>query len=240
MKSLQHILSKNSNFHSLNDILKENFKFKINRNNSVYSETPKTYKELKAIVNVRYKKDKEQLDLQDIDVSNVENNRTDVGLFEGFYHVKYINVSGWDISKMHYLAHWFDACGELEEITGLETWDTSNVVDMTKMFRDCFKLENLSEINSWDISNVRFMNKTFENCKSITNVDLTDWKPIKLEDMTSIFSGCEKLDSVGDLANWDITNVKDYMKNAFLNCNITAYPDWYDFDAETYNTKYSK
>ena len=44
--------------------------------------------------------------------------------------------------------------------------------------------------------------------------------------MNSMFYSCEKLISIGDLSNWNVSNVKD-MNYIFGNSGITNIPGWY-------------
>ena len=41
-----------------------------------------------------------------------------------------------------------------------------------------------------------------------------------------MFGGCNQLKFVGDLSNWNVSNVK-YMNNTFKESGITNISDWY-------------
>ena len=67
----------------------------------------------------------------------------------------------------------------------------------------------------------------FDKCKNLKSVgDLSDWDVSNVEYMNNMFYGCEQLKSVGDLSDWDVSKVKN-MYTMFYDSGITNIPDWY-------------
>ena len=67
----------------------------------------------------------------------------------------------------------------------------------------------------------------FYYCKQLKSVgDLSNWDVSDVEDMSTMFENCKQLTSVGDLSNWNISHVK-YMSAMFIKSGITNIPNWY-------------
>ena len=67
----------------------------------------------------------------------------------------------------------------------------------------------------------------FGSCAQLTSVgDLSNWNVSNIKDMRRMFYGCEQLKSVGDLSNWNVSKVED-MDCTFKDSGITNIPDWY-------------
>ena len=193
----------------LNTYIKEAFNFRINRDtaNRVYNYHPKTWDELRQIIEDRYKElgpgtAKEPIDFNDIDISEIQtfyNESSNDGIFNNT-NFEYINVLDWDVSNIENMDWMFSGCYKLKSID-VSNWNVSNVKDMNYMFFECFNLESIGDISNWNVSNVKNMK----------------W----------IFAGCEKLKSVGNLSNWNVSQVKN-MEMMFTNSKITNIPDWYE------------
>ena len=136
---------------SLQEYLTESL-FKNKNNNA-----PKTKEELQDIIKQRIKEDGDEVDLNDIDVSNI----TDMSNL--FYRHKNFNgdISKWDVSNVTNMKYMFYDC-ELfnQDISG---WDVSNVTNMTSMFCNCKNFNQ--DISTWDVSNVRDNDDMFYACK---------------------------------------------------------------------------
>ena len=67
----------------------------------------------------------------------------------------------------------------------------------------------------------------FHKCKQLKSVgDLSNWDVSNVKNMWNMFYSCKQLKSVGDLSNWNISKVK-YIFNMFKDSGITNIPDWY-------------
>ena len=174
---------------------------------NVYMCAPKTFEELRKIIEDRYKKfgpgtKQKPVDFNDVDVSNIDsfyNKTTNNGIFQQT-KFKYIDISYWNVSNVENMSSMFVICHNLESVGDLSDWNVSNVVFMDNMFSDCKQLKSIGDLSDWDVSNVK--------------------------DMTVMFSDCEQLKSVGDLSKWNISKVK-YMNNTFKESGITNISKWY-------------
>ena len=161
---------------SLNTYIEE--KLIINKDYDSYQYHPTTWKELKQIIEERYKElgpgtKNKPINFNDIDVSKmtefgmISKNGTYHGIFENT-NFKYIDVSDWDVS---------------------------NVTDMSAMFAGCWNLQEL-DLSNWDVSNVTIFTYMFSTCKSLKTLKL----PANIEDiindsdayMFAMFHNCDK------------------------------------------------
>ena len=99
----------------LNQYIKE--KLIINKDYRDNTIVVKSFDKLRKIIEDRYKKlgpgtEQDPIDFNDIDVSKIDSfysSNTDIGIFEetGF---KYIDISGWNVSKVKYKIDMFFNC----------------------------------------------------------------------------------------------------------------------------------
>jgi hypothetical protein len=176
---------------------------------------PKDEDELTKIINNKFDKQPDILDLTDIDVSKI---KTFTNILKDIrWSVKKIDVSNWDLSSAKFFYGMFAHCYRLEEIIGLDTWDMSftnklkafdtkyNVPLFECMFESCEKLNRL-DLSSWyiDVDNCSF-NKMFANCVNLETIgDVSNWKinfsTADKIDMSGMFENCKKLTC--DISNW--------------------------------------
>ena len=168
---------------------------------------PKSFDELRKIIEDRYNElgpgtKNDPIDFNDVDVSNIDSfydKKNYEGIFEST-KFEYIDVSKWDVSNANYMINIFDKCKNLKSIGDLSNWNVSNVKNMQNMFFWCGKLKSVGDLSNWNVSNVEYMD--------------------------NMFYGCEQLKSVGDLSDWDVSKVKN-MYTMFYDSGITNIPDWY-------------
>jgi surface protein len=143
-------------------LLESNYNLKKNK----YTYFPKTNVELRTIVNELIDKYGKELDLNNINVSNIR----DFSVV--FFDKKYFNgyVSEWDVSNGINFFGTFWWCEEFNQ--DLSGWDISNGEKFNKMFEYCYKFS--SNLSDWDVSNGINFTDMFYNCKSF-NVDLSNW-----------------------------------------------------------------
>ena len=79
------------------------------------------------------------------------------------------------------------------------------------------------DFNDIDVSNIdsfyngkTFYKGIFAEIK-FKYIDISDWDVSNVTDMTSMFDGCEELESVGDISKWDVSSVTD-MSYMFAFC----------------------
>ena len=165
----------------------------------------------------------------------------------------FIDLTDIDISKLDNLSSIF--CGLKLEVVNISGWDTSNVTTMENMFCFCDKLKNIIGIENLDVLKLKRANFMFDSCENLVELDLTNWNPISLQrawgmfddclnlkiiknienwqfpnikDVSYMFCDCAKLDV--DLSNWDLTNIKDSLKEGIIGgsgISINHYPKFY-------------
>ena len=172
-----------------------NEKLIVNKNYNQYTCAPKSFDELRKIIEDRYKKlgpgtENDPIDFNDIDVSNLDSfcNNKGKGIFEKT-KFKYIDISDWDVSNIKSMYSMFYLCDELESVGDLSNWDVSNVMLMHTMFSYCSKLKSLGDISGWDVSNVTDMRFMFGYCESF-NQDISNWNVSNVRCRAGIFHNC--------------------------------------------------
>ena len=159
---------------------------------NVHILTPKSFDELRNIIQDRYKKlgpgtEQNPIDFNDIDVSNLDSFCI---MLKGIFYetkFKYIDISYWDVSNVTNMSFMFFGCERLKSVGDISKWDVSSVTDMSYMFCDCCSLnQNLSE---WNVSNVTDMMYMFYKCKSF-NQDLSGWNVSNVIKMDDMFYHC--------------------------------------------------
>ena len=131
---------------------------------------PKSFNELRNIIEDRYKKlgpgtKQNPVDFNDIDVSNIDSfcNKYNIGIFE-YTRFKYIDISYWNVSNVKSMGYMFAYCEELRSVGDISSWDVSNVTNMSHMFYMCEELKSVVDISGWDVSNVRNHDIMFLYC----------------------------------------------------------------------------
>ena len=178
---------KSSNQHILETLI-------INKDYRDAGLSPKSFDELRKIIEDRYDKlgagtKQNPIDFNDIDVSNLDSFcDRNMGIFEET-KFKHINISDWDVSNIKSMQSMFYGCEELESTGDLSNWDVSNVTNMWSMFFRCKKLESVGDISGWDVSKVINMSYMFAFCKKF-NQDISNWDVSKVKFKTYIFLNC--------------------------------------------------
>ena len=95
-----------------------------------YKYFPRTKEELEEIIEKRIKDGGKEVDLNDIDVSNITDMST---LFWGTNFNG--DISSWDVSNVTNMSEMFYECTKFN--SDISSWDVSNVIDMYGMFEEC-------------------------------------------------------------------------------------------------------
>ena len=193
----------------LNQYIKE--KLIINKDYSDAGLSPKSFDELRKIIEDRYDKlgtgtKQNPIDFNDIDVSNL-NSFCNIG--KGIFDntkFKYIDISGWDVSNIESMRNMFYGCEKLKSVGDISKWDVSNVTNMSQMFFGCASFNQ--DISKWDVSSVTDMSHMFFGCASF-NQDLSSWDVSSVTRMSRMFSGCHSFNK--DISNWNVSNVMNWM-----------------------------
>ena len=165
---------------SLKNYIQEKLIIKKSKSNS-YKYFPKTKKELIDIIEKRIKQEGNEVDLNDIDVSEINDmsNLFEVTDFNG-------DISEWDVSNVTNMRYMFYKCKEFNQ--DISQWNVSNVTNMRYMFLDCKTFNQ--DISIWDVSNVTDMSRMFLGCKTF-NQDISKWDVSKVKNVSNIFIGCK-------------------------------------------------
>ena len=177
-------------------LMKQRFdeKLIINKDYCATTVSPKSFDELRKIIEQRYEEQgtgtkQNPIDFNDIDVSNIYsfyNYKKNKGIFQGT-KFKFIDISKWDVSNATDMKIMFYECDELESVGDISKWDVSNVIDMYSMFYDCKSFNQ--DISDWDVSSVTIMAFMFCNCESF-NQDLSGWNVSKVFYKLNVFNHC--------------------------------------------------
>ena len=183
---------------------------------------PKSFDELRNIIEDRYKKlgpgtKQNPVDFNDIDVSNIDSfcNKDNIGICE-YTRFKYIDISYWNVSNVKSMSYMFAYCEKLKSVGDLSNWDVSSVMSTHSVFSYCIKLKSFGDISGWDVSNVNDMGNMFECCESF-NQDISDWDVSNVTNMSFMFCWCKSFNQ--DISKWNVSNVRNNYC-MFDNCPI--------------------
>jgi len=138
---------------NINNFISE--KLKINSKSKVdkpeYKYHPSDFWELKKIIDNRVKEENDDIDFNDIDISNIDDLE---GTFAYKNKLTKIDISAWDVSKVKSMVEMFAGCKNLESIGDISDWKIESLTDITGMFYGCSKLTNTGDLNKWDASGI--------------------------------------------------------------------------------------
>ena len=128
------------------------------------------------------------------------------------------------------LKGFFQECGNLETISGLDYLNTENVTDMSNMFNNCIILPSL-DLSNFNTAKVTNMSCMFKNCKELSSLTLSEsFNTVNVTNMSSMFYGCSQLSSLA-LSNFNTEKVK-FMPSMFYGCNKLSSLDLSNFNTE--------
>lgn len=188
-------------------------------NNAKSGYTPKTYDELKALV------ENNDINLGAIDTSKI----TDMtALFKDSKREDFSGISSWDTSNVKSMASMFSYVKNFNEDIG--SWDTSNVENMECMFWNASSFNQ--DISKWNTSKVKNMRYMFYYAERF-NQNISSWDVSNVENMQNMFTQAIYFNQ--DLSAWNTAKAlnKLYMFDAAG--SLTDLPQWYlDFDEKTF------
>ena len=131
-----------------------------------------------------------------------------------------VDISGWNASNVTIMDYTFSRCKKLKKIIGIENLDVSKLKNTNSMFYMCENLVEL-DLTNWNpklLQKTRYMFYGCSNLKIIKNIE--NWQLPNIKNVSYMFCNCTKLDV--DLSNWDLTNIKDSLKEGMVgNSHIT-------------------
>ena len=126
------------------------------------------------------------------------------------------------------LKGFFQECGNLETISGLDYLNTENVTNMSDMFNNCIILPSL-DLSNFNTAKVTNMSCMFKNCKELSSLNLSEsFNTVNVTNMSSMFYGCSQLSSLA-LSNFNTEKVK-FMPSMFYGCNKLSSLDLSNFN----------
>lgn len=212
-----------------------NERLKINKEYvDVHTEKPTTARNLEQIIKNRFDKlgtgtIKEPIDLNDIDVSEIDD-FTQLFCYIGFnYKIKAIDISDWDVSHVTSFRSMFAECSHLQYVGDLSRWDVSEGTNFSSMFMNCKFLKNIGDVSKWKMTKADDVNSMFCGCKRLENIgDAGQWDVSHVKNFNFIFRDCEKLKPI-DLNHWKIHNdvTGKNIKMIISGTSGWKMPDWF-------------
>lgn len=212
-----------------------NERLKINKEYvDVHTEKPTTARNLEQIIKNRFDKlgtgtIKEPINLNDIDVSEIDD-FTQLFCYIGFnYKIKAIDISDWDVSHVTSFRSMFAECSSLQYVGDLSRWNVSECSNFASMFDGCKFLKNIGDISKWKMTKADDVNSMFSGCKRLENIgDISQWDVSQVRNFNFMFKECEKLKPI-DLNKWKIHNdvTGKNIKMFISGTNGWKLPDWF-------------
>ena len=175
-----------------------------------------------------------------------------INMFADLENLRYLNLSGFDTSKVTDMRSMFSGCKALTSLD-VSDLDTSGVTEMGSMFSDCSALTSLNvsgldtsgvtymgsmfsgcsaltslDVSGLDTSSAVYMHNMFSGCSALTSLSLSDRHTSMAKDMSSMFSGCKALTSL-DVSGLDTSSAR-YMNSMFSDCSALESLDLSSFD----------
>ena len=120
-----------------------------------YKYFPKERGELRKLIEQRIKEEGNEVDLNNIDVSEI------IDMSHLFENLKFNgDISNWNVSKVEDMYCMFYGCGNFNG--DISKWNVSRVTDMRGMFDGCKSFNQ--DISNWNVSKVKNKNYMFYNC----------------------------------------------------------------------------
>ena len=193
---------------------------------SSYNYYPKTKEELREILQIRLKKDK-NADLTDINVSNITDmgllKRTDIihaspfkamfGLFEDL-DPHNINISNWDVSNVVNMQNMFCSCHNFN--SNLKEWDINSLQNASGMFQNCESFVG-EGLENWNTQNIERTKSMFHGCVNF-NCNIGKWNVKKLTNASYMFTYCHSFEGIG-IENWNVENL-ERAQSMFAGCEL--------------------
>ena len=169
------------------------------------------------------------------DVLNTkENNSSSIPWVNYKENIKDVYINTTFVQSPSSTSYWFSGCSNLENIYGLTNLNTSRVKSMRGMFKDCVKLKQL-DLRKFSTAKLTDMSSMFYGCESIESLGFGyNWKTENVTDMNRLFYGCKSLKDLSFVYDFDTKNVTD-MCAMFNNCQSLEYVDMsfnQEFDTE--------
>ena len=162
--------------------------------------------------------------IKDIDLTklNLEKVKNIEGLFKSCNNLEKVNMSNMDLTNINSLKGLFTYCEKLKEIN-LKGVKFKNIKDISGLFNGCKLIEDidLSFLKTHDDKSLEIeeMESLFLGCENLENITFGDrFETSHVQSMNMMFKDCKKLNKL-DLTKFNTSNVKS-MYEMFKNCAI--------------------
>ena len=154
-----------------------------------------------------------------VDISKI--NLSDVlsmeDMFYGCSNLTEINADWQNTINCTDMSGLFYNCSSLKNITSFtEKVNVTNVEKVDYLFSGCFNLKNIN-CSKWNLSKTTSSSHLFENCGNVEIISLPQFSE-KLENISYMFSDCEKLSEIYSLEDFNPVNVTN-AKGMFSGCS---------------------
>lgn len=173
------------------------------------------------------------VNVQSIDLTNFSTEGTVSlqGLFRECHSLTTVTgLAALDTSAAAVFSSMFQGCKSLASLD-LTGWDTTSVTDVQQMFLDCASLAEVKGVDGWQMPELVNARYVFGR-SGVKKLDLSSWKPEKLQNMHLAFTDCASLTEL-KMDGWRVP-VLETMEKAFQNCTSLAELDlstWKDVKA---------
>lgn len=165
-----------------------------------YNYRPKTEYELSEIL--KLKSDNKDPDLNDIDVSNLEQ-LVSFYNFDFFISANFY-LDEWDVSNVFDFSNCFYYCVKFN--SDLSNWDTSNGVKFRRMFDSSYTFNQ--SVKNFDLKNAEDVEYFFSHCLFFNNEVFIDVFNPKVKSIAFFFYDCHRFNK--DVSMWDVSNVQNF------------------------------
>ena len=140
------------------------------------------------------------------------------------YHASGITKVVFDASfagaRPIYTKFWFDGCGNLSEIVGIQNLNTSEVTDMHNMFASCSSLTSL-DLSGFDTGKVTDMEMMFSYCSKLKTIYVSDsFTTVNVNSSYHMFYLCTSLSGA---CSYNSGNTNDANYANYTNGYFTKY-----------------
>ena len=151
-------------------------------------------------------------------------------MFAGDSSLTSIDASQLKLDSVIQCAYMFDDCKQLKSLD-VSNWNVGNVQNFSSMFAYCTNLTSIKGLDTWKANkdavinanataSAKNMSSMFSSDQNLgtdennNTLDLSNFDTSKVENFSSMFSGCTNLSSITGLENWNTASA-EYMDSMF-------------------------
>ena len=129
------------------------------------------------------------------------------------------NMELWDMSAVQSMNYTFDSCG-IRDLKDIKNWNLKSCKSMLDAFKNTSAMK--IDVSGWIINedSTVAMNELFKDNKELRKINVSNLVTNKVQNITSIFSGCTKIEEIIGLSTWDTSDLR-YVSNMFNGIKLT-------------------